>query len=66
MTGKRICVEVDLALYKRFNDNIQWGFRRHLLKALLSMVVDAIEKDPMMVGALYANEYKIVRTDQSD
>ncbi len=62
---KRITLLVQDDLYERLNELVPHGFRKHLLIGLIHTALDAIENNGgMMVGALIAREFKLVRTDK--
>jgi hypothetical protein len=64
MPSKRISIQVTDETNERFTANIPHGYRRHLLEKIIVIVLDSIEEHgPIMIGAIMADEYKIVRTD---
>lgn len=62
---KRVTVQVEAELFNDLNRVVRHGFRGHLIERLLRMVVDSIERDgDIMLGALIAGEFKLVREER--
>lgn len=61
---KRITLLVDAEMHDRITELIPRGFRKHLISALIELVMDAIERDgEIVIGAIMAREFKLVRAD---
>lgn len=59
----RVTLLVSDELHGRLARAIPHGFRKHLLEALLDMVVSAVEKEGQpMIAALITKEFKLVST----
>lgn len=58
---KRVTVPLDDAVFDRMNTTIRHGLRSPLMASLLTMALEAVERDgEMMVGAIMAGQYKLV------
>jgi len=63
----RITLLVDEELSTRLNKTVPHGFRKHIMVSLITTVLDAIDADgEMMMGALMAGQYKLVRIDDRE
>lgn len=57
---KRITVQVDDKTFERVQ-TLRHGFRGHLVAGLITLALDAIERDgDLMLGALISGKYKLV------
>lgn len=62
----KINLRVSRDLHTELLATVPWGLRRHLVEALLRLVLQAIRKEgPIMVGALLAGEFKLVRDENA-
>lgn len=62
--SKRTTLILDDKLFEDLNAHVPYGFKRYLLEKLIRLAVDAIKTDgQIMIGALIAGEYKLVRDD---
>lgn len=61
---KRITLLVDAELHERLNNLVPHGFRKHLVGALIKLVLDAVETDGnIVIGAVMDGQFKLVRSD---
>lgn len=59
---KRITIQVEPELFADLERLVKHGFRRHLLEKLIRLALTSIEEEgDIMLGALIAGEYKLVR-----
>jgi hypothetical protein len=60
----KVNVRVPRDLHDELNVIVPWGLRRHLVEAVLKLVLDAIRSDgPMVIGAILAGKFKLVKVD---
>lgn len=65
MTKKRLSVIIPETLFEEYKATIDWGLRKFLFAAVLRLIVDAVKQDGMLVvGAILAGEYKLVRAKE--
>ena len=58
---KRITLHIEEAMYNDLQVYIEHGFRQHVVKSVLRAVIGAIkERGPIVIGALMADQYKLV------
>lgn len=58
---KRITVEIPATTHRRLLKSVTWGLRRHLINAILEMILRAIdERGPLVIGAILAGEFSLV------
>jgi len=58
--NRRLTIKVTDDLFERIK-GVRHGFRGHLVASLLTVALDAIDKDgEIMVGAIISGEYKLV------
>jgi hypothetical protein len=63
----KVNVRVPRDLHDDLNANVPWGLRRHLLEAVIKLVVDAIRSGgPLVIGAILAGRFSLVRNDQEN
>lgn len=63
---KRITLLVEDELFERLNAGVPHGFRRHLLSAVLKMIMAAISKHgDAVTGAIVAGKFKLVEDTDS-
>lgn len=61
---KRVSIPIEDDLFDALTEHVPHGFRRHLINRLLKLAVNAVKNDgQIMLGALIAGEYKLVRHD---
>lgn len=65
MSKHRLHVLIEPELYQDFTKEIPWGLRASLTAIVIQLIVTAVKADGrMMIGALLAGEYKLVRADK--
>ncbi len=61
---KRVSIPIEDQLFDDMTEHVPHGFRRHLIARMLALAVNAVKNDgQIMLGALIAGEYKLVRHD---
>jgi hypothetical protein len=61
----KVNVRVHPDLHTDLNRLVPWGMRRHLIEAVLKLIVDSIRTDGIvMIGAILAGRFSLVRNDQ--
>lgn len=59
----KVNVRVSRDLHADLLSAVPWGLRRHLVEAVLRLILDAIKADGQIVtGAILAGEFKLTRT----
>lgn len=57
----RLHIIVEEEAWERWNRNVPWGLRQHLIKSVMATICNAVEGgDKMIIGALISNQYKLV------
>lgn len=60
MADRRISVPIPQELYEKFHRVIPWGFRKHLMKSVVEIVLEAVERDGNIVmGAVMAGRFRL-------
>jgi len=58
----KINVRVPRELHAELLNRVPWGLRRHLVEAVLRLILDAIRQEgPIITGAILAGDFKLVR-----
>ena len=61
----KITVEIPQDLHEEMKRTLPWGFRRHVLEAVLRLVMRAVREDgEIVIGAIMAGEYQLKWTGQ--
>lgn len=61
----KVNVRVPRDLHEDLIATVPWGLRRHLVEAVLKLVLDAIRSDgQMIIGAILAGKFKLVKSDE--
>jgi|SRR5918996_2440894 hypothetical protein len=62
----RVNIRVSREVHRKMLTLIPWGLRRNVIEAVLKLVLDAVEKDGIVVaGALLDGKFKLYPTVQS-
>lgn len=58
---RKITVEIPVSLHNELREHIQWGLQRHLVTAVLNLILEAVKSDGnVLMGAILDGDYKIV------
>lgn len=67
MPNTKITIPIPVDLHDKLNRLVPWGMRKHLVNAVLDMVLDAIAKDgDIVMGAIMARTFKLQWEAPSD
>ena len=64
---KRIAFEADEDLVERINTCLPWGMKAAVLRVVLELVVEAVEKEgAVFLGAVLSNEVRLTGRPRAD
>ena len=63
---KRVSIDIEPDQYKVLVDTVPWGLRKHLLRAVVDVVVKAIQKDgQIIIGAILDKHFSLVWNEEA-
>ena len=63
----RTHIRLSINAHKEMQALIPWGLRRNVIEAVLTLVLDAVREDGMVVaGAILDGRFKLVRVETND
>jgi metal-responsive CopG/Arc/MetJ family transcriptional regulator len=65
MDRRRITISIDEELFSELHELVSFGFRNHLVNAILRIVLTAIrQRGEAATGAIIAGKFKLVPADE--